>query len=144
MSQQGVDRQITVRLHPPELGTVFVKFQEQDSRITGILEVSKTQTRLEIEQALPQITRNLTDCGIQIKRLEVVLSDEEQSAQQNLKDPFLQDGLFQQHSSANSGSSANEQETIVHDEWLTNESIYQNNTELQEMLVTDSSINMLV
>ena len=144
MSQQGLDRQITVRLHPPELGKVLVKFQEQDSQITGILEVSKTQTRLEIEQALPQITRNLTDSGIQIKRLEVVLSDEEQSAQQGLRDPLLQDGLFQQHSSSNSGSSADEQETIVNDDWLTNDSIYQNVTELQNMLVTDSSINMLV
>ncbi|HEW79723.1 MAG TPA: flagellar hook-length control protein FliK, partial [Phycisphaerales bacterium] len=61
--------QITIRLNPPELGKVFIKFQEQQGQITGLLEVSKIQTRAQIQQALPQIIRNLADSGIQIKRL---------------------------------------------------------------------------
>ncbi|MHC4425255.1 MAG: flagellar hook-length control protein FliK [Planctomycetota bacterium] len=143
LSQQTGDKQITVHLHPPELGKVFIKFQEQDAQITGILEVSKTQTRLEIEQALPQITRNLADSGIQVKRLEVVLSEGEQSAQQTLKDPLLQDGSFQQHSSANSGPSGNDHETAGTNHGPASDSSYQNIAGLQEMLVTDNSINML-
>jgi hypothetical protein len=60
-----------------------------------------------------------------------------------LKDPLLQDGSFQQHSSANSGPSGNGHETSGTDHGLTNDSGYQSIAELQEMLVTDNSINML-
>ena len=144
LSQQGPDRQITVRLNPPELGKVLIKFQAQDAQIAGILEVSKTQTRLEIEQALPQIVRNLTDCGIAIKRIEVVLSDGEQSGQQTFKDPLLQDGFFGHHSSGNPNSSGDNPGTTGTNEWLTNDGSYQNTAELQEMLVAEDSINVLV
>ncbi len=69
------DQQITIRLNPPELGTVLIKFHEQDSQITGILEVNKSQTRAEIQQALPEIVRNLQELGVNIRRLEVVLTN---------------------------------------------------------------------
>jgi flagellar hook-length control protein FliK len=69
------DQQITIRLNPPELGTVVIKFQEQDSQITGVLEVNKSQTRAEIQQALPEIVRNLQELGVNIRRLEVVLTN---------------------------------------------------------------------
>ena len=69
------DQQITIRLNPPELGTVLIKFQEQDSQITGVLEVNKSQTRAEIQQALPEIVRNLQEMGVNIRRLEVVLTN---------------------------------------------------------------------
>ncbi|MHC4806269.1 MAG: flagellar hook-length control protein FliK [Planctomycetota bacterium] len=144
LSQQSQNQQITVRLNPPELGKVFIKFQEQDAQITGLLEVSKTQTRYEIEQALPQIIRNLTDCGIQIKRLEVVLPDGQQSEQQTLKDQSLQNGWTQQQDSANPGAGANSPNTGEINEWLTNDNSYQNISELQEALVTNGSINMLM
>ena len=143
LSQQTGDKQITIQLHPPELGKVSVKFQEQDAQITGILEVSKAQTRLEIEQALPQIIRNLADSGVEIKRLEVVLSEDEPSQQQAFKDPSLQDGAYQQHNSANSDSSPNEHGNVGTYYKLANDGGYRSITELQEMLVTDNSIDML-
>jgi len=102
LSQQGQDQQITIRLNPPELGKVFIKFDERDSQIIGLLEVSKPQTRIEIQQALPQIIQNLQDSGIHIKRLEVVLSEAEQPEQEALKDQSLQNGWTQQHDSTNS------------------------------------------
>ncbi len=71
------DQQITIRLNPPELGNVLIKFQEQDSQITGVLEVNKAQTRAEIQQALPEIVRNLQELGVNIRRLEVVLTNEQ-------------------------------------------------------------------
>ena len=141
LSQQGVNQQITVRLNPPELGKVFIKFQEQDAQITGLLEVSKTQTRYEIEQALPQIIRDLADCGIQIKRLEVLLSNGEQSEQQALKDQSPQNGWAQQQDSANPGAGAN---NTPANEWLTNGNSYTGLHEYQEMFVSDHSINMLI
>lgn len=75
----GPDQEITIRLNPPELGTVVVKFQEQDNQITGILEVSKSQTRAEIQQVLPEITRDLQDFGVQIRRIEVVMASNGES-----------------------------------------------------------------
>jgi flagellar hook-length control protein FliK len=141
LSQQGQNQQITVRLNPPELGKVFIKFQEQDAQITGLLEVSKAQTRYEIEQALPQIIRDLADCGIQIKRVEVLLSNGEESEQQALKDQSPQNGWAQQQDSANPGAGAN---NTPANEWLTNDNSYTELHEHQEMFVSDHSINMLI
>jgi flagellar hook-length control protein FliK len=68
------DNQIVVRLHPPELGTVLVRFREGGEQISGLLEVGRSETRYEIEQVLPAVLRNLHEAGIAIERLEVVVS----------------------------------------------------------------------
>jgi len=135
--RQG-DQQITVLLNPPELGKVCMKFQEHGDQITALLEVDKAQTRYEIQQALPQIVRNLADSGIQIKRLEVVLAD--QMEQQPYKDQLLQDGWYEQQAGAE-GSNPNPFGT---NEWLTNDSTYSGFPEREEMLITDDSVNMLI
>jgi flagellar hook-length control protein FliK len=134
--RQG-DNRIAIRLNPPELGKVFIEFQEQQDRITGLLEVDKIQTRYEIEQVLPQIIKTLQDAGIQIKRFEVVLTD--QPEQQPFRDQSLQDGAFQQNASTQAGNPDNKSA----DEWLENDSSYQDVAEPQ-MLVADDSIDMLV
>jgi flagellar hook-length control protein FliK len=144
LSLQRQDQQITVRLNPPELGKVFIKFQEQDAQITGLLEVSKPETRIEIQQALPQIIRSLQDSGIQIRRLEVVLSEQEQSEQEALKDQSLQNGWAQQQDSANPQVGANNSDIGGINEWLINNNSYQNISDLQEALITDDSINILI
>jgi flagellar hook-length control protein FliK len=80
--QQG-DSQITIRLNPPELGQVSVKFSERGNELTGLLEATNPQTRAEIRQAIPEIIRSLEESGINIKRIDVMLSDSpRQSAQQ--------------------------------------------------------------
>ncbi len=142
LSQEGQNQQITVRLNPPELGKVFIKIQEQDNQITGLLEVSKTQTRIEIQQALPQIIRSLQDSGIQIRRLEVGLSQGEQPEQEALKDPSLQNGWAQQQDPTNSYMGGNNPDAREINEWLINNNSYGNISELQEALITDG-INML-
>ncbi len=68
------DNQVVVRLRPPELGTVLVRFRENGAHITGRLEVSRNDTRQEIEQVLPPVLRNLQQAGIQVEKLEVVVS----------------------------------------------------------------------
>ncbi|MBN2133925.1 MAG: flagellar hook-length control protein FliK [Sedimentisphaerales bacterium] len=70
------DRQLVVRLHPPELGNVVVRFQGGDGQIDAMLEVSKAETRYEVEQALPQVVKGLHDSGVHITRFEVVMADE--------------------------------------------------------------------
>ncbi|MHC4418529.1 MAG: flagellar hook-length control protein FliK, partial [Planctomycetota bacterium] len=132
-------QQITIHLNPPELGKVSIRFQEQGGQIAGLLEVSKIETRYEIEQALPQIIRSLGDCGIQIKRLEVMLAD--QPEQQAYKDQTLQNGWSEQRGSAEANNPhAGGSDT---GEWSTNSNTLTGFSEPRG-LVTDHSINMLV
>ncbi|MBC8470095.1 MAG: flagellar hook-length control protein FliK [Planctomycetes bacterium] len=146
-SQQGQNQQITIQLNPPELGKVLIKFQEQDNQITGLLEVSKTQTRIEIEQAIPQIIRGLQDSGIQIKRLDVVLSQGGQPDQGALRDSAsggLQNGWAQQQYPTDSYTGRNSLNASEINEWLTNNNSDKNISQLEEALTTDLSINMLI
>ena len=133
--RQG-DQQITIRLNPPELGKVFVRFQEQEDQITGLLEVSKAQTRYEIEHALPQIIRNLQDSGIPIKRLEVVLTD--QSEQPAYKDQSLRDGSYQPQTF----SEGNHPHNTTANGWATNDDSHPDILEPQ-VQITDNRIDML-
>lgn len=71
---QQNSNQIVIRLDPPELGQVAIRFQEDSQGITGVLEVQRPQTRADIQQALPEIVQQLQDSGVQIKRVEVLLS----------------------------------------------------------------------
>ncbi len=70
------ERQIVIRLRPPELGSVLVRFQEQNEQLHGVLEVSRGDTRHEVEQALPQVLRSLQEAGIQIRKFDVTVSDQ--------------------------------------------------------------------
>ena len=144
VSQQGTERQITIRLNPPELGKVSITFRQQDAELTGLMEVSKAQTRFEIEQTLPQIIRNLADSGIQIKRLEVTISNEQQSGQGALGNQSLQSGTAQQQYSGNPGTSGNDTNVYDSNEWLTSNNSYEKLSELQGALITDGSINLLI
>ncbi|HUT30691.1 MAG TPA: flagellar hook-length control protein FliK [Sedimentisphaerales bacterium] len=136
--RQG-DQQITIRLNPPELGKVLIRFQEQNDQITGLLEVSRTQTRYEIEQALPQIIRTLHDAGVQVRRLEVVLNDQAQHQGFKEQSQMLQDGSFNERT-FNQTDSTHRQPS---DEWLPTDTasvdVYQ-----PQLFVTEDSINMLI
>ena len=70
------DKQVQIRLDPPELGSVLVRVQETGDQIRGMIEVARDETRREIEQALPQVLRGLQEAGVQVRRLEVVVSDQ--------------------------------------------------------------------
>jgi len=91
------DRQLVVRLDPPELGSVTVRFQEQDGQISAVLEVSKDQIRQEVEQALPQVLRGLQEANVLIRRVEVVVAD--QSDREMDRDSTPQDAWAQQDGS---------------------------------------------
>lgn len=88
------DKQLLVRLQPPELGTVLVRFREQGGEVQAVMEVDRSDTRREIEQALPQVLRSLQDAGVQIKRLDVVPHD--QPDRDSGRSPFQQDGSMPQ------------------------------------------------
>lgn len=140
-SSQTGNQQIVVRLNPPELGKVAIKFAEQGDNITGLLQVDKPQTRDQIQQLLPEIVQNLQNSGIGIEKLEVVLTN--QHEQQTLKDQSSaagQDSWAEQQNSPNPESQRN---TNIYSDWLAN---FDNVTEYMEPQVqlTDNSINMLI
>ena len=60
-SLRSGNQQIVIRLNPPELGKVNIKFVEQADEISGLLQVDKPQTRDQIQQALPEILQNLQE-----------------------------------------------------------------------------------
>ena len=144
LSRQGTDKQISVRLNPPELGKVFIKFHEQDNQITGLLEVSKTQTRTEIEHILPQIVRHLSDSGVNIKRLEVVLADSDQAEQETLKDNSFFSNQQQHHDFGDSGLYGGDQDISGIHEWMANNISFENDFGLRDALAANSSINILI
>jgi flagellar hook-length control protein FliK len=133
-----------IRLNPPELGMVFIKFQEQNTELSGFLEVSKTETKFEIEQALPEIIRNLTDCDIQIKRLDVTLSEEIRSNHEALSNQWLQNNEHYEQDSANSEARADDSDTSGINEWLPDYNSYRNTVLPQESLITNGSFNILI
>ena len=91
------DRQVVIRLQPPELGSVLVRFREQNEQIHGVLEISRSDTRHEVEQALPQVLRSLHDLGIQVRKFEV--TDSGQMDKDPGRQPLHQDAWPQQQGS---------------------------------------------
>lgn len=91
------DREIAVRLQPPELGTITVRVREQDDHLEGTVEVGQSDTRREIERALPEVVRGLQEAGIQIRRLEVTGGD---SPGQDLGRGLLQQDGWSGHNSS--------------------------------------------
>lgn len=90
-------KEILVRLNPPELGSVTVRFQELRQEIRAVLEVVRNETRQEVERAIPEVLRTLQEAGVQIRRVEVVLSDP--SGRDISKDQPQQDAGTQQQTS---------------------------------------------
>ncbi len=141
--QQGKN-EITVRLNPPNLGKVFIKFQEEAGELTGLLEVSKHQTRIEIQQALPEIIRNLQEAGVNVKRLEVELADQPTASLQGEsghhadREALLQDGSPDRHDFAEQQT----QDGASVRQWLTGRFSYQASPDARAY-ITDGSVNVL-
>lgn len=138
----GPDQQITIRLNPPELGTVVVKFQEQDNQITGMLEVSKSQTRVQIQQLLPEIMRDLQDLGVQIKRIEVVMTAEPQSDALNGQSAMSQDDRWAGQQGP--GGSEPDAPNASVGGLLAQDSAYMASTAFHQSYITDNSVDMFV
>ena len=137
-------RQILIRLNPPDLGKVAIKFTEQNDEITGLLQVDKPQTRYQLQQALPEIIQNLQNSGITIKRLEVVLTGQQE--QQTLKDQSStpgQDTFSQQQNAPNPKSQGNNTNNTTYNEPVRDIDRPAEVNEAQFHLA-DSSINMLI
>ena len=65
-------QQISIRLDPPELGTVRLKLRSIGGQVSGVLRVDNPSTLEEIRRALPGMIERLADSGVQVRSLEVV------------------------------------------------------------------------
>jgi len=93
------EKALLVRLDPPELGSVVVRFREQGDQVSGVIEVSNDDTRRDVEQALPQVLRSLQEAGLQVRRLEVT----DQAARDLGKEQTRQDAWAQRDGSDQQG-----------------------------------------
>ncbi|OHB48191.1 MAG: hypothetical protein A2Y10_04690 [Planctomycetes bacterium GWF2_41_51] len=95
-------REIVIRLSPPELGKVAIRFSEENNEIHGVMQVDELHTKNQIQKELPEIIQNLQENGILVKKIEVVLSNQQE--QHTLKDQSSfsgQNSPSQQQSSPN-------------------------------------------
>lgn len=143
--QQGGEKQITIRLNPPELGSVMIKFSEKNSELTGTLQVSRAETKTEIEHALPDILRSLSESGIQLKRIDVVSTENRFSANDSTKEQLTQgdnSGNSGQNDSRNQNTGADDFNKSRFQQWFSNTIEYSRGYSAQNQFAS-SSINML-
>lgn len=86
MNTQGPQQELNINLNPSELGTVRIRFQQINGEITGTLEVDNPRTRYEIEKELPGIVASLQNNGLQVRRVDVSMSKQQDSTQSNNRD----------------------------------------------------------
>jgi flagellar hook-length control protein FliK len=73
------DRMV-VQLTPPELGTVRLTLEGSGRDIRGVVEADNARTLAELQQASPPMIERLAEAGVQVRRLEFVLSSDAQQA----------------------------------------------------------------
>lgn len=135
------NQQIVIRLDPPELGKVAITFTEKGDDITGVLQVDKLQTKNQIQQQLPEIIHNLQNSGVQIKRIEVVLTNNQDQYASKDQSSTAGQGSFSEHQ--NSSKPESQTNNTTYNEWLTNNEYGTQFNETQAY-ITDKSVNMLV
>ncbi|MBN2589226.1 MAG: flagellar hook-length control protein FliK [Sedimentisphaerales bacterium] len=142
---QAGEKQITVRLNPPELGSVMIKFSEKNSELTGTLQVSKAETKAEIENALPDIIKSLSESGIQLKRIDVVSTENKFSTNDSTKEQLMQgdnSGNSGQNESYNQNTGAGDFNKSRFQKWFSNTIEYSRGYAAQNQFAS-GSINML-
>jgi flagellar hook-length control protein FliK len=68
------DRQLVVRLSPPDLGDVRVTLRTIGNQVHGVLEAENPETFRRLEREASGLVSRLQDSGIQVQRLDVTLS----------------------------------------------------------------------
>ena len=77
LSSAGIraGQEIVVRLDPPSLGEVRIRLSSDNGHVVGRLEVSRPATLAQLEQEAPGLIQRLADQGIQMHKLDLTLSD---------------------------------------------------------------------
>jgi flagellar hook-length control protein FliK len=65
------DREIQIRLDPPELGSLRLNLSQDDGGLSVVIETSSETTRQALDAALPDLRRMLQDEGIRVQNFLV-------------------------------------------------------------------------
>ncbi len=95
-------QEVTIRLSPPELGSVRLTIQADGKEVRGVLEVDNSRTLGELQREAPLVAARLADGGLAVRRMDVVLSDANARGNGNgssaaFENPAEPDGSGQRH-----------------------------------------------
>jgi len=83
-------RQITVHLHPPELGRVRISLQSEGEAVRGTVWVDVPETLSKLQQEAAPLMQRLQGEGIDLRRLDVMLNQEQTGDQAGHEAAFRQ------------------------------------------------------
>ena len=78
-SQQG--KQLTINLNPPELGKVRLTVTEHNNQIRTVVKVEDPRTMADLQREAPLLVQRLSESGMEIRNLEIVLSNNNHASQ---------------------------------------------------------------
>jgi flagellar hook-length control protein FliK len=67
-----LDKQIVVRLSPPELGKVRITLRSLGQSVRGVVEADNADTLRRLQREAPVLAQRLQEAGVDLKRLDVV------------------------------------------------------------------------
>jgi len=69
-------QEIVIRLDPPNLGRVRVALRMDGNEVRGVLDVENPRTLNQLQREAPDLVGRLTDAGIEMKRMDISLSQD--------------------------------------------------------------------
>lgn len=66
--------QVDIRLQPPELGAVRIRFEMEGDRMTARVEAKEAATAVMLERNLPELKSTLAQAGFDVKEFEITTS----------------------------------------------------------------------
>ena len=73
-------KQIVVRLNPPELGRVHIVLRSDGQEVSARLTVENRETYVQMHREVGQLVSRLAEGGVELKRLDINFSDSRHSA----------------------------------------------------------------
>ena len=134
-------QKIVIHLNPPELGKVRVMLRIEGNEVRGILDVENPRTLSQLQREAPNIIGRLTDAGIDMKRMELSLTQD--GGRDSMRDPAWFSQQYGENGSEYGGWEARRQGPAT-DETLSGGQ--DGEGELQPALMTtgDDSINIWI
>ncbi len=69
-------KSMTIALDPPELGKINIRMVQDNEGLSGVMQVQSSEVRDHIQRELPQVIATLHNSGIDVKKVEVVLAND--------------------------------------------------------------------
>ena len=126
-------RSMTIALDPPELGKVNIRLSQSGGELSGVLEVERADVHRQIQRELPQVISALQNSGIEVKKVEVVLTSQNDSES------------FSSGAEADAGGMASDSnESGSREDGLVSESVLADELSLesQREIIADDAINV--